>query len=207
MPNRKKVKILLPLCNKYLLACLLALLLLNGCSGVPSRDDKTGKKEQSLPPDFEKALVLMRSGDYAAAIPVLRDFSDKNPELAGPHINLGIAYQNTGDKDAALAALNQAVELNPGNPVAHLQRGILLREQGDFKAALDAYNQALKLQPDYALAHRNIGILYDLYLQQPGQALTHYQRYLDLVVEPDKTVNSWVVDLQRRTGSAQASAQ
>lgn len=207
MPNRKRVRILLPFCNKNLLACLLAVLLLNGCSGVPSRDDKTGKQEKPLPADYEKALVLMRSGDYAAAIPVLRDFSGKNPELAGPYINLGIAHQHTGDSEAALSALNQALELNPDNAVAHLQRGILLREQGDFKAALDAYNQALKLQPDYALAHRNIGILYDLYLQQPGQALNHYQRYLDLVGEPDKTVNSWVVDLQRRTGSAQASVQ
>jgi tetratricopeptide (TPR) repeat protein len=86
-----------------------------------------------------------------------------------------------------------------------LQRGILYREQGDFQAALHAYDQALTLQPDYALAHRNIGILYDLYLQQPGQALTHYKRYLELVGEDDKTVSGWVIDLERRAGSAQAS--
>ena len=72
MQNRKKVKILLPLCNKYLLACLLAVLLLNGCSGVPSRDDKTGKKEQTLPADFEKALVLMRSGELIRPDPQVR---------------------------------------------------------------------------------------------------------------------------------------
>jgi Flp pilus assembly protein TadD len=200
------VKILSPLCNKYLLACVLAVLMLSGCSGVATHGDKADKQAQPLPPDYEKALVLMRSGDYAAAIPVLRDFSSKSPELAGPYINLGIAYQHTGDHEAALTALGKALELNPDNAVTHLQRGILLREQGDFNAALQDYNQALKLQPDYALAHRNIGILYDLYLRQPGQALTHYQRYLNLVGEPDKTVNSWVVDLQRRTGSAQASA-
>jgi len=196
----------LPHYNKNLLIGLLAVLLLNGCSGMLSRDVETDKQAQALPQDYEKALVLMRSGDYDAAIPVLRDFSTKNPELAGPYINLGIAYQFAGDKEAAMTALNQAVELNPNNAVAHLQRGILLREQGNFEGALAAYNQALKLQPDYALAHRNIGILYDLYLQQPGQALSHYQRYLELVSQPDKTVNSWVVDLRRRTGSAQARA-
>ncbi len=204
MPNRKKVKTLLPYCNKPLLIGLLAALLLNGCSGLPSRGDKSG--QQTLPQEYEQALTLMRSGNYDAAIPVLRDFSDRHPKLAGPYINLGIAYQQAGDSEAAMAALDRAVALNPDNAAAHLQRGILLRERGDFNAALAAYNQALKLQPDYTLAHRNIGILYDLYLQQPGQALSHYQRYLELLGEPDKTVNGWVVDLQRRTGSAQARA-
>jgi len=95
--------------------------------------------------------------------------------------------------------------LNPGNAAAFLQRGILYREKGDFQAALGAYEQALTLQPDYALAHRNIGILYDLYLQQAAQALTHYKRYLELQGNDDKTVSGWVIDLERRAGSAQAS--
>jgi len=159
-----------------------------------------------MPADYEKALVLMGSGDYGAAIPVLETFSAEHPELAGPYINLGIAYGRMEDNDAALAALNKAVKLNPDNGAAYLQRGILYREKGDFQAALHDYQQALKLQPDYALAHRNIGILYDLYLRQPGEALAHYKRYLELMAGEDKTVHGWVVDLERRAGSAQANA-
>ncbi len=200
------MKILLLSCNKALLACVAAVLLLSGCSSTASRHESAqAAQAQPLPRDYENALTLMRSGDYGAAIPVLQDFSSKNPELAGPYINLGIAYRQMGDNSEALAALNKAVELNPDNAVAHLQRGILYREQGDFRAALHAYDQALTLQPDYALAHRNVGILYDLYLQQPGQALTHYKRYLELMGEDDKTVSGWVIDLERRAGSAQAS--
>lgn len=206
MPNRKKVKILLLSCNKTLMVCVVGVLLLGGCSSTASRHEESSQsgQQQPLPDDYEKALVLMRSGDYGAAIPVLQDFSSKHPELAGPNINLGIAYRQMGNNDAAVRALDKAVELNPGNATAHLHRGILYREEGDFQAALQAYEQALTLQPDYALAHRNIGILYDLYLQQPGQALTHYKRYLELVDEDDKTVSSWVIDLERRAGSAQA---
>ena len=200
------MKLLLLSCNKALLACIGGLLLLSGCSSTASRHEgaQTGQA-QALPGDYENALTLMRSGDYGAAIPALQEFSSTNPELAGPYINLGIAYRQMGDNSAALAALNKAIELNPDNAVAHLQRGILYREQGDFQAALHAYDQALTLQPDYALAHRNIGILYDLYLQQPGQALAHYKRYLELVGEDDKTVSGWVIDLERRASSAQAS--
>lgn len=191
-------------CNKTLLACVAGVVLLGGCSSPGSRHEDTAKA-QPLPVVYEKALVLMRSGDYGAAIPVLQEFSAANPELSGPYINLGIAYRQMGDADAALAALDKAVELNPGSAAAFLQRGILYREKGDFQAALSAYDQALTLQPDYALAHRNIGILYDLYLQQPAQALIHYKRYLELQGNDDKTVSGWVIDLERRAGSAQAS--
>ena len=163
-------------------------------------------KAEKLPRDYDNALVLMQSGDYAAAIPVLKAFIEKRPRHAGPYINLGIAYLRAGDEENALKSLQAALERNPASAAAHHQIGILHRGQGDFAAALEAYKKALQLKPDYALAHRNIGILYDLYLQQPALALDHYRRYLELSTEPDKTVDRWVVDLERRSGSAQASA-
>lgn len=210
MPRKRKVRPLLPHCNKLLIAGL-AVAVLAGCSGKPVRTAEnnpasTSPAAEKLPRDYDKALVLMKSGDYTAAIPVLEAFIADRPDHAGPYVNLGIAYQHAGDKDNALKALQAAIERNPLNATAHHQLGILYREQGDFTAALDAYKAALDLNPDYALAHRNIGILYDLYLQQPALALDHYRRYLALSGEPDKTVDGWVVDLERRSGTAQASA-
>ncbi|MEA3242855.1 MAG: tetratricopeptide repeat protein, partial [Pseudomonadota bacterium] len=134
----------------------------------------------------------------------LLDFIDKNPQLAGPYINLGIAYQHTDQDEAAMEALKKAVELNPATAAAHHQLGILYRQQGDFASALSAYDKALKLDAGYALVHRNIGILYDLYLGQPALALEHYKTYQLLAAEPDPSVNRWLVDLERRNGSAQA---
>ena len=203
------MRILSLYCNKLLIACLASLLLL-GCSGKSVRTENPeapeAKKAEKLPRNYDKALVLMQSGDYQAAIPVLNDFIAERPKHAGPYINLGIAHRQSGDNEAAQAAFNKAIEINPSSAEAHHQLGILYREQGEFTAALDAYNQALKLDPDYGLAHRNIGILYDLYLQQPGPALQHYKRFLELEGGSDADVNRWVVDLERRSGSAQASA-
>ena len=203
------MKILSPYCNKLLIACLASLLLI-GCSGKSVRTANPASPEsraaEKLPRNYDKALVLMQSGDYQAAIPVLNDFIAKQPKHAGPYINLGIAHRQTGNNEAARAAFSKAIELNPSSAEAHHQLGILYREQGEFNAALDAYNQALKLDPDYRLAHRNIGILYDLYMQQPGPALIHYKRFLELEGDSDDDVNRWVVDLERRSGSAQASA-
>jgi tetratricopeptide (TPR) repeat protein len=198
-----------PYFNKLLITSLIPLLLL-GCSGksvrTPGAEAGDAKPAEKLPRNYDKALVLMQSGDYQAAIPVLKAFIEKRPKHAGPYINLGIAYRQSGDIEAAQAAFEKAIELNPSSAEAHHQLGILYREKGDFKAALDAYNQALNLHPDYGLAHRNIGILYDLYLQQPGPALEHYRRFLELEGNEDEDVNRWVVDLERRSGSAQASA-
>ena len=194
--------------SNRLSAGLIGLLLLSGCSSAPtSRVDNPGQKSEvspALPGSYDKALVLMQSGDYQAALPVLLDFIDKNPELAGPYLNLGICYQHTDQDEAAMEALKKAVELNPATAAAHHQLGILYREQGDFESALSAYDEALKLDAGYALVHRNIGILYDLYLGQPALALEHYQKYMELSVAPDPSVDRWVVDLERRSGSAQA---
>lgn len=203
-----------PFLNKGVLAGLASLLLLSACSSTSTRtrqstDSGTGTQQAApvkLPRSYDKALVLMQSEDYQAAIPLLQAFIEKNPQHAGPYINLGIAYQNAGQADAALTALNKAIDLNPANAAAYQQLGILYREQGKFDAALDAYSTALKLDTGYALAHRNVGILYDLYLQQPTLALDHYRKYLELSGSDDQTVNRWVVDLERRSGSTQARA-
>lgn len=203
------MKALLPYCSKLLIACLTSLLLIS-CSSKPvltgNSDNTDEKPAEKLPRNYDKALVLMQSGDYQAAIPVLKAFIEEQPEHAGPYINLGIAYRQAGNNEAAQAAFNRAIELNPSSAAAHHQLGILYREQGNFEDALDAYHQALKLDPDYGLAHRNIGILYDIYLQQPGRALEHYKRYLELEGDGDTDVSRWIVDLERRVGSAQVSA-
>ena len=200
-----------PFCNNRLSSCLIAVLLLSGCSSTAtSRLESAGQKSDAspaLPGNYDKALQLMESGDYQSALPVLLDFIDKNPDLAGPYINLGIAYQHTEQDETALVALKQAVELNPANAAAHHQLGILYRQQGDFESALSAYDKALKLDAAYALAHRNIGILYDLYLGQPALALEHYKKYRELAAEPDPSVDRWLADLERRGGSAQAKTE
>jgi len=200
---------MLPFSDKRALLYGASLLLLAACSSTPRQQGPgaSGPEPPALPRSYDQALVLMESGDYPQAILVLQTFIAKEPELAGPYLNLGIAYRNIGQLDAALEALHKAIERNPANPVTHHQIAIVQRQLGAFEAALHAYTQALELAPDYALAHRNLGILYDLYLQQPAAALTHYRTYLELSSQPDNKVRDWVVDLERRVTSAQARAE
>jgi tetratricopeptide (TPR) repeat protein len=162
----------------------------------------------ALPPEYDQALVLMQSGNYRKAIPLLQRLIAKQPGQAGVYLNLGIACRAANRPEEALKALNRSIELSSENPAAYHQKGIVLRQQGDFEGALEAYSKALSLEPDYALVHRSIGILYDLYLRQPAEALDHYRTYRQLTAAPpDSEVSAWIVDLERRSANGQARAE
>ena len=131
--------------------------------------------------------------------------TQRAPELSGPHANLGVVYHRSGRTKEAIEALNRAIALNPRRAVYYNELGIIHRQEGKFDDARRAYRKALDTDPDYALAHLNIAILYDLYLQEPKQALPHYQRYQQLLPAEDKTVTKWIIELQRRTHSAEST--
>jgi tetratricopeptide (TPR) repeat protein len=127
--------------------------------------------------------------------------------LSGPYANLGLLYQRAGRNIEAIAALERAISINPKRAVYYNELGILYRREGKFDMAGKQYRKALDVDPDYAPAHLNVAILYDLYLQEPKEALPHYQRYQVLVPAEADTVKKWIIDLERRTGSKPAGKE
>jgi len=192
------------------ISLLLLLLLLVGCAGITPRLDAplqvvTEQKPASparLPEpaqaQLRQVLSAMQTGDEAQAMPLLQGLVEAYPDLLSPWLNLGILRLRTGQLESADAALQQALRLDPENPVAQHQRAIVLRHQGRFKEALALYQALLAAHPDHALGHRNLGILYDLYLNQPQQALAHYRRYAAFSVDGQAESRVWIAELQRR---------
>lgn len=200
---------------------LLAGLLLGGCAGTPGPQPQQasnptgaladGAALRPVPPppevhgrnaaSFERATELLRAGRYVESEALLLEVTADQPELAGPWVNLAQVYVAQHREDEAVAALEQAVLANPGNCAARTDLGVLLRRRGEFGAAETHYLACLEYQPDYQPAYLNLGILYELYLGRLADALAAYQRYQTLAVEPDRRVDIWVVDLQRRLGS------
>jgi len=148
--------------------------------------------------NFYDAVASMRQKNWNHAETVLKQLSDKNPKLSGVYLNLGIVYRNKGDTEKAAAEFNRAINANPRNVDAYNQLAVLKREAGDFSAAENLYKKSLQIWPFYPEGHKNIAILYDLYLGKSEQALPHYQAYQQLISAPDKQVESWIADLQRR---------
>lgn len=240
--------------NKPLLAILMLLTLLSGCSSNPEKPSDTkvaeklpvkeatlkteGETDKAAPDltkaaipsnvlpagpvtpnpylqnpqkfseqvevNFHAAVASMQQKNWDHAEATLKQLAEKNPKLSGVYLNLGIVYRNKGDTEKAAAEFNRAISANIKNVDAYNQLAVLKRESGDFNAAEGLYQKALGIWPFYPEGHKNIAILYDLYLGKPELALPHYQAYQQLLPAPDKQVDSWVADLQRRLNGGKA---
>lgn len=199
--------------NWTAIAILLLVALVTGCA-TPLGEQRTAapapktKAKVAAPAEapvnpalqqaYDQALVYVKAGRNQEAERALLALAKRAPELSGPHANLGIVYHRTGRTKEAIEALNRAIQLNPRRAVYYNELGIIYRQEGKFDDARRAYRKALDADPDYALAHLNIAILYDLYLQEPKQALPHFQRYQQLLPAKDAVVTKWIIELQRR---------
>ncbi len=154
---------------------------------------------------FNDAVAAMQQKNWDHAEAALKQLAEKNPKLSGVYLNLGIVYRNKGNNEKAAVEFNRAITANTKNVNAYNQLAVLKREAGDFAAAESLYKKALAVWPFYPEGHKNIAILYDLYLSKPEQALPHYQAYQQLLAAPDKQVDSWIAELQRRLNAGKAA--
>jgi tetratricopeptide (TPR) repeat protein len=197
---RKTVLALLAMCALVLAGC---------ASGPGSKRDRGAGETRDVPSKaqtlYEQAVASMAAGDNIDAELRFQEFLLQYPDFPGAHVNLAIIFAARGDDQAVEGSLTDALILDPEHPVALNQLGMLLRRQGKFSEAEAAYMKAVTVSPDYALAHYNLGVLNDLYLQRLDAALQHYERYQELAGE-DNQVTKWIVDLKRRIGATQRTA-
>ena len=149
---------------------------------------------------FDQAVVAITAEEYPKAEVLLLEITNDQPELAGPWINLGQVYDALDQPEDARRAFEQAIRANPGNCTAYNELGVLSRQAGDFAGAESYYRACLVARPDFKDAYLNLGILYELYLGKLEEALGAYKTYQSLAMEPNRKVQGWVMDLERRLG-------
>ncbi|MGA7827746.1 MAG: tetratricopeptide repeat protein [Geobacteraceae bacterium] len=159
---------------------------------VPKMDEASRK-------DFERAIAMMKDQDYGQAIDILEKIIEKSPGVTAPYIDIAIAYRLIGKSEKAEEHLKAALQLVPDHPVASNEYGLLCRKAGRFADARAIYENAIARFPGYYPLHRNLGILCDLYLDDPADALEHYEIYSEAKPE-DKQVKVWIADLRARLG-------
>ncbi|MEM9101465.1 MAG: tetratricopeptide repeat protein [Pseudomonadota bacterium] len=147
---------------------------------------------------FSEALIYMQQKQYQQAINAFTTILQNYPDASGASLNIAIAYQHLQDLEKALEYVIQATQNNPKNYIAFDVKGQVLRERGEFKAAKQAYATAITINKSYANAYLNAGILADLYLHDFVAAKNFYQEYLNLTGQPNKKVEGWIIDLNRR---------
>ena len=183
-------------------------------SATPSAVARPAPRPAPEPPvspdlqrDWNQALAYLKAGQNKEAEQALLALTRKAPTLSGPYANLGLLYQRAGRTKEAIAALEKAIDVNPSRPVYYNELGVLYRQEGKFDVARKQYRKALDVDPDFAPAHLNLAILYDLYMQEPKEALPHYQRYRDLMPGEATNVSKWIIELERRLQSGGKTAK
>jgi hypothetical protein len=149
--------------------------------------------------DFDRVVGYMRAGKTAEAELGFKQLSLQYPQFAAPLVNLAILQRNAGHLEQAEETLKSAVAHERGSAVAWNELGATQRMRGQFKDAASSYEQAIAADPRYAPAWRNLGVLSDLYLGDPGRALTAFEQYRQLTGE-DKPVSGWIAELRQRLG-------
>jgi len=151
--------------------------------------------------DFDRVVSYMRAGKTVEAELGFKQLSLQYPQFAAPLVNVAILQRNGGHLDQAEETLKSAVAHERGSAVAWNELGATQRMRGEFKDAASSYEQAIAADARYAPAWRNLGVLSDLYLGDPGRALTAFEQYRQLTGE-DKPVSGWIAELRQRLGMA-----
>ena len=183
---------------------LVALLVIVGCQGPDVERAATVDVNRRSANLFEDAVQAMQEQRFADAEVLLLELTVREPELSGPWANLGTVYLAVEDPEAARVAFRRAVEINPDNCAAYNEMGVMSRQSGDFLSAEANYLACVERVPDFREAYLNLGILYELYLGKLPEALAAYRTYQSLLEAPDRRVDGWVMDLERRLTSAES---
>ena len=189
----------------------LAMLVIVGCQS-PGANVQPAAGERAAVVDvnrrsanlFDAAVLAMQERRFADAEVLLLELTAREPELSGPWANLGTVYLALDDPAAAQVAFRRAIEINPDNCAAYNEMGVMSRQSGDFLTAEANYLACVERVPDFREAYLNLGILYELYLGKLPEALAAYRTYQSLLEAPDRRVEGWVMDLERRLTRAES---
>lgn len=193
---------------KYIFLILISIIIY-GCAQEIQRDNSTGEGEPGTETQqrdtstseaeisrYKSAISHISSNNLDKAEKILLEFTQQRPELAGPWANLGLIKLKQNEFDSAEKFLNTALKKNPDLAQALNLMATIRIHQGKINMAEQLYKKSIALKPGYPLAHYNLALLYDIYLQNIPEAISHYSTYLELSKENDTSTRDWVEQLK-----------
>ena len=152
---------------------------------VDSEDAKDSAPARALAiveRDWNLARVLMTSGHYAKALPILEDLQDRYPLRFDFGMALAECQFRLGLGDAAAQVAQDLAAVYPGQVRARMLLGLAAHYRGDRKAALDHLAAVAAVRPRLPAFHVQLGTVY-LLLGRTAEALHAFEEALHL--DPD----------------------
>ena len=184
---------------------ILISLLLSSCATTDEAINTTSSGKNPLEQSndekiaYDKALTFLNNENLTSAKEIFLQISDARPELAGPHANLAIIALKNKNPERARELIKVALTKNPRFAQALNLLAYLEQISGKIKSAEKHYKEAIENKNDYAIAHYNLALLYDVYFQDIGKAIPHYEKYMELINNKDKNTADWLEQIKRKT--------
>ncbi len=130
--------------------------------------------------------VLVDSGNYDAAVPLLQRALAAHPEEGMLHYYQGVVLGSRGYRALAERELRKALELRPGLAHAMDRLGRVLARSGSPKDAVLWHQKAVKAQPRNPAFHNNLG--WSLFVAgRPAEAVKAFEEAVSLDPRSRKT--------------------
>jgi len=134
---------------------------------------------QTAADHYALASALSLQGEYAKALPELREALALDPRNYWVSFHLGICHYELGEYALALADFQSCVTLWPEFSLGFFNLGQVLHRLGKLPESVQAYGQALKCEPNLAVAKLNRALVY-LEVQEPLRALEDFNSAIAL---------------------------
>ncbi len=150
---------------------------------------KLGKKELSVVLKEDKedlranrymGYILLDEGKAKASIKHFAIVARLDPKDADSLRMTGNAYMLMGKAEQAIEAYQEAIGRNKDFGWAYFDMGKALESQGRWEDAAASHRKAIELDPKLCHPHLYLAELLDEILDEPEEALKHYERYLEL---------------------------
>ncbi|MFC1766925.1 tetratricopeptide repeat protein, partial [Candidatus Margulisiibacteriota bacterium] len=92
--------------------------------------------------------------------------------------NVGAVFQNSGLFDEALEMYGKSSYMIPDDFVAHYNSALIYRYNKKYTKAAGLFKEAIEKAPDFAPSYKQLAILYANNLNDPGEAVHYFEKYL-----------------------------
>lgn len=113
-----------------------------------------------------------------------------NKRFISPWIRLGNVFEKQDRNKDAVNAYEKAIEIDGANPQNWFELGSLHFKMENYGEAISAFNRAIELDPSFGLAYSNLALTL-VATGETEQAITLYQKAIDLLQEPKDKAVAW----------------
>lgn len=150
--------------------------------------------------DWDRAMALMKEGQYAQALPFLERVRERHGEVTLVNVMYATCLNRLGNYEAAWKVVDSTLSTDPDHPLLNLEAGVAAHHLGRHEAAVMRLSRALELgiaQEGEARALLGASLAAQGDATRAREELTRAEALLDRDSPAYRTARDWRRQLER----------